>query len=113
MKPVRNARPGLDDEIFIVILTARRPPTIREIGRAVHAVPSIVYYHLLTLERRGFITWDRVVARGIRARKRYWKIPPDKLQNLRSPGMPLGADAAWYDGRTGQIVFTFNGEEPE
>lgn len=113
MSPFGAHRPGLDQEILAFILRADSPPTIREIGRAVNAVPSIVHYHLGALERRGLITWERIVARGIRPAYRYYRASPGQVAALRAPGVPLGADATYYDARTGHIVFTFNREEIE
>ncbi len=44
-----------------------RPPTIREIGRAVGiSSTSVVDYNLQVLERRGLVERDREVSRGIR-----------------------------------------------
>jgi repressor LexA len=44
-----------------------RPPTIREIGRAVHiSSTSVVNYNLNILQEKGFIRRDREVSRGVK-----------------------------------------------
>ena len=74
---------GLQGEIYKVIQTyARehgRPPTNREIGRAV-GVESTghIDYHLTVLEKKGYILRERKKSRGIRL--------PEEMRGLRIEG---------------------------
>jgi len=60
-----------------------RPPTIREIGRAVGiSSTSVVNYNLNILQDKGFIRRDREVSRGVRLVEKAATVPAGTLEGL-------------------------------
>ena len=66
-KPLSKRQKNILNYISRYLQENRRPPTIREIGRAVNiSSTSVVNYNLTKLKEKGFLERDAEVSRGLR-----------------------------------------------
>ena len=66
--------------ILGMILSARLPPTVRELAQATGTNNNNVHTHLVALKRDGWIQWDTGSCRTLVPRCRY--IPAENLKDF-------------------------------